>query len=138
LQETKLDLITKGLVNIWGILHVDWLYLGSMGALGGILLMWDTRVVEKIEEAVGSFSVSCKFRSVINHQEWAFSGVYGPQTDSERLIILDELAGISSWCDVPWCIGGDLNVVDFLQKNLEVLIFLQQWEDFRTLFSLLV
>jgi hypothetical protein len=138
LQETKLDLITKGLVNIWGILHVDWLYLGSMGALGGILLMWDTRVVEKIEEAVGSFSVSCKFRSVINHQEWAFSGVYGPQTDSERLIILDELAGISSWCDVPWCNGGDLNVVDFLQKNLEVLIFLQQWEDFRTLFSLLV
>ena len=100
--------------------------------------MWDTRVVEKIEEAVGSFSVSCKFRSVINHQKWAFFGVYGPQTDSERLIILDELAGIISWCDGPWCIGGDLNVVDFLQKNLEVLIFLQQWEDFQTLFSLVV
>jgi hypothetical protein len=79
LQETKLDLITKGLVrNIWGIHHMDWLYLSFMGASGGILLMWDTRVVEKIEDAVGVFSVSCKFRSMINCQEWAFSGVYGP------------------------------------------------------------
>ena len=79
LQETKLDLVTKGLVrNIWGVHHVDWLYLGSSGASGGILLMWDTRVMEKIEDAVGVFSVSCKFRSVITHQEWAFSGVYGP------------------------------------------------------------
>ena len=98
LQETKLDLITKGLVrNIWGIHHVDWLYLGLMGALGGILLMWDTRVVEKIEDAVGVYFVSCKFQPVINHQEWAFFGVYGPQTDRERLIMWDELADISSW-----------------------------------------
>ena len=107
LQEKKLDLITKGLVrNIWGIQHVDWLYLGSMGASSGILLMWDTRMVEKIEDAVGVISVSCKFRSVINHQEWAFSIVYGPQTDRERLVMWDELAGISSWWEVPWCIGA--------------------------------
>ena len=26
--------------------------------------MWDTRVVNKMEEAVGRFSVSCKFTSV--------------------------------------------------------------------------
>jgi hypothetical protein len=119
LQETKLELVTKGLVrNIWGIHHVDWLYLGSMGASGGILLMWDSRVVEKIDDAVGNFSVSCKFRSVVNQTEWAFSGVYGPQTDRERLIMWYELAGISSWWDVPWCIGGDLNVVRFLAEKL--------------------
>ena len=26
--------------------------------------MWDRRVVEKVEEAVGHFSVSCKFKNV--------------------------------------------------------------------------
>ena len=79
LQETKLELLTKGIVrNIWGIHHVDWLYLGSMGASGGILLMWDSRVVEKLDDAVGNYSVSCKFRSVVNQSEWVFSGVYGP------------------------------------------------------------
>jgi hypothetical protein len=28
-----------------------------MGALGGVVVMWDTRVVEKIDEAVGHFSI---------------------------------------------------------------------------------
>ena len=26
--------------------------------------MWDSRVVEKLEEAVGHYSVSCKFKNV--------------------------------------------------------------------------
>uniref|UniRef100_A0A2N9H2I2 Endonuclease/exonuclease/phosphatase domain-containing protein n=1 Tax=Fagus sylvatica TaxID=28930 RepID=A0A2N9H2I2_FAGSY len=116
--ETKLELVTKSLVrNIWGIHHLDWLYLGSMGASGGILLMWDTRVVEKIDDAVGNYSVSCKFRSVLNQLEWVFSGVYGPQMDRERLLMWYELAGISSWWDVPWCIGGDLNVWTLLWRG---------------------
>ena len=48
------------------------MYLGSNGASGGILLMWNRRVVEKIDEAVGLFSVSCKFRSIVDQHEWAF------------------------------------------------------------------
>ena len=65
LQETKMELITKAMIcNLWGDHHVDWSYLGSCGAFGGVLLMWDTRVVNKVEEAVWQFSVSCKFTSV--------------------------------------------------------------------------
>ena len=63
LQETKLELINRGVIcSLWGAQHVDWLYLGSVGALGGVLLMWDNRVVDKVEEAVVRFSVSCKFK----------------------------------------------------------------------------
>jgi hypothetical protein len=43
-----------------------------MGASGGILIMWDTRVVEKIEEVVGYYSVSCKFRSVTDSPRMDF------------------------------------------------------------------
>jgi hypothetical protein len=32
---------------------VDWTHLGLRGALGGILLMWDSGVVKKIEDCVG-------------------------------------------------------------------------------------
>jgi hypothetical protein len=38
--------------------------VGSRGALGGILLMWDRRVVEKIEEYVERYVVACAFHSV--------------------------------------------------------------------------
>jgi exonuclease III len=85
LQEMKLDLITKGIVrSLWGIHHVDWSYLGSEGGSGGILLMWDRRVVEKVDEAVGHFSLSCKFRCVADNYEWAFFYVYGPQSNREK------------------------------------------------------
>ena len=70
LQETKLELITRSLVHsLQGSHHVDWLYCGSNGALGGILVMWDTRVIEKLEDAVGNFSISCKFQFVLTRQE---------------------------------------------------------------------
>ncbi len=40
MQETKLDLITKGIVrSLLSIHHVDWLFLGSIEALGGVLIM---------------------------------------------------------------------------------------------------
>lgn len=79
LQETKMDQITNRVVrSLWGCLHADWVYRGSDGALRGILLMWDRRVVEKMEEDVGIYSISCKFRMVLDQHEWIFSGVYGP------------------------------------------------------------
>ena len=109
----------QGIVrSLWGIHHVDGVYLGSNGASGGILLMWDRRVVEKIDEAVGLFSVSCKFRSIADQHEWAFSGVYGPHSDGERRVMWDELAGIASWWGTPWCVGGDFNVIRFPTERL--------------------
>ena len=114
LQESKLELINRGVIfSLWGGHHVDWLYLGSVGASGGVLLMWDNRVVEKLEEAVGRFLVSCKFKNVVDQFVWAFTGVYGPNCDRDRGPLREELSGVCSWWDVPWCVGGDFNVVRF-------------------------
>ena len=37
--------------------------------------------MEKLEEAVGDFLVSCRFSNVGDNFEWAFTGVYGPNVD---------------------------------------------------------
>ena len=98
LQETKLEWVTKGLVrSIWSCPYIDWLYLGSEGASGGILLMWDIRVVEKIVEAVGHFSISCRFKNVSDQFEWAFTGIYGPNLNKKRQFMWEELASLNSW-----------------------------------------
>jgi hypothetical protein len=52
--------------SLWGIHHIDWLYLWSIRASGGILIMWDTRVVAKTDDAIGHYSVSCKFQNVLD------------------------------------------------------------------------
>jgi hypothetical protein len=38
-----------------GCQHVDRCFLGSRGASGGILLMWDRRAVHKLEDCEGRF-----------------------------------------------------------------------------------
>ena len=56
-----------------------------------------SKVVEKLEEAMGDFSVSFRFRNVGDDFEWAFTGVYGPNVDREKRLMWEELAGFYSW-----------------------------------------
>jgi exonuclease III len=93
-QETKVQVVTRELVqSLWGCAQVDWCYLGAQGASGGILIMWDRRVVEKVEW-VGCFTVACSFRSICDDFTWAFAGVYGPNRDNDRLMLWEELSSL--------------------------------------------
>jgi hypothetical protein len=77
LQETKLEFIPNNIVrSLWGCPYVDWCYLASCGASGGMLIMWDKRIVEKIDAFVGKFVLAYSFRSVVDDFPWAFDGVY--------------------------------------------------------------
>ena len=48
------------------------------GTAGGILVLWDRRVVQKRGFWRGSHSVSCHFQNVEDGFDWLFIGVYGP------------------------------------------------------------
>jgi hypothetical protein len=50
-----------------GFHHVDWCCLDFRGATGGVLITWDRRVEEKIEECMGEFSLAITFRNVEDH-----------------------------------------------------------------------
>ena len=54
LQETKLNFISRRDVSsLWGCHYVDWCYVAACGAAGGILVMWDKRVVTRVDIEVG-------------------------------------------------------------------------------------
>jgi exonuclease III len=98
LQETKLEAVSRGTIqSLWRGQYVDWLCLDSLEASGGILIMWDSRVVEKVDKAVGRFSISYRFKGVLSGFEWGFTGVYGPHRDVERRLMWEELAGVGTW-----------------------------------------
>ena len=63
LQETKIKEMTTGLVRSLGVRrHLDWRAINSRGAVGGILVFWDNRIVELVdwEEGVSQFRVGLK------------------------------------------------------------------------------
>lgn len=53
--------------------------------------MWDIRVQEKLEDMVGTFFVLVQWQGMVDGFIWACSGVYGPNENSERGVIWNEL-----------------------------------------------
>lgn len=112
LQDTKLEFISLNTIrSLWNCCQVGWSYFHSKEASGGILVMWDKRVAEKVDECGGLHNVEDGY-------QWFFASVYGPNTNSERRGMWDELDGLCSLWNLPWCIRGDFNVTHFPSKQL--------------------
>lgn len=62
--------------------------------------MWDRRVVEKIDECAGAFSMATSFRNVEDNFEWAFAAIYGSNVDSDTRMLWDELTRLISWWNI--------------------------------------
>ena len=75
-----------------------------MGASGGILILWDSRLLQQMEKDVGKSSLSCKFRNCEDNSTWVFTGVYGPTTKEGRDQLWEDLGAIIGLWGEPWCI----------------------------------
>ena len=54
LQETKISSVNSAvLCSLSGSPFIDWAVLGVVQTSGGVLLLWDKQVVEKIDVLVG-------------------------------------------------------------------------------------
>ena len=83
-QESKLFSLNSFVVrNLWGIQFVDWVVLDAVniaaGGGGWVLLVWDKRVFEKVDCAVGLFSVglfsvNVLLKEVVDDFVWDCSG----------------------------------------------------------------
>lgn len=57
LQETKLSVVDSTVKEVWG-LSAGWVCRESVGASGGILVMWNGKSFITRDQWVGSYSVS--------------------------------------------------------------------------------
>ena len=42
---------------------LEWGVLNARGAVGGVVVLWDNRVLELVRMEVGLFSISCRFKN---------------------------------------------------------------------------
>jgi hypothetical protein len=59
---------------------------------------------------VGEFNLAVTYRNIEDHFTWAFAGVYDLNSNRNRRLLRNELAGMLNWSNLPLCIGGDFNV----------------------------
>uniref|UniRef100_A0A2N9GXU6 Reverse transcriptase domain-containing protein n=1 Tax=Fagus sylvatica TaxID=28930 RepID=A0A2N9GXU6_FAGSY len=141
LQETKLDKVDGRMISsIWGNRFAGWEVLDAAHTAGGVLLLWDKRVVERIDSKVGMFSVSCHWKSLGDGFEWVGTGVYGPNRDDSRSELWAELVEVRNQWSQPWCIFGDFNVVRFPSERrgcVRVTPAMEEFSDFIDGFNLI-
>ncbi len=45
------------------------------------------------------------------------AGFYSPNIDYEIRLLWDELVGLLGWWNIPWCIGGNFNIIAFRVRD---------------------
>ena len=64
LQETKRKETTSEIIRSLPVgRHMDWVAANAEGASGGILILWDKRVLQLIRVEESCFTLSCRFRN---------------------------------------------------------------------------
>ncbi|KAL4651732.1 hypothetical protein ACB092_01G182200 [Castanea dentata] len=122
-QETKVSSIDVAFVrSLWGSPFIDWAVLDAMQSSGGVLLIWDKRVFEKLDVIVGQFSVSILLRGVVDDFVWACTVVYGPNDNGQRPLLWEELSQGASF---TWFRDSCLPSMSRIDR---ALIFLD-WEE---------
>ena len=99
LQETKMEVIDIQIIRsicLWS--NSEFAMCPSIGASGGILLVWNAVYWQKMDEFVGGFTVSVLLKDVRCKTEWVATSVYGSSSSSnyrvEFCIELSRAAGL--------------------------------------------
>ena len=78
--------------SLWSSPFIDWAVLDAVQISGGVLLIWDKRVFEKLDVMLRQFSVSVLLRGVVDDFVWSCTSVYGPNDNGQRSSLWEELS----------------------------------------------
>jgi exonuclease III len=121
-QETKLDVIDDFTVlQSLGPSFDEYMYLPAVQTRGGILLAWDTSVIELENFSFDTYAIMAEVKTRDNNRWW-ISTVYGPQDTADKINFLREISERRALCPGPWMIIGDFNMILYAsEKNNENL-----------------
>lgn len=75
-----------------------WRMLGSQLYPRGLL---SPQVLKLVDSCFVFFFVSVVFKNIEDGNQWLFSRVYGPNDDSCKSVLWDELVGVCALWDLP-------------------------------------
>jgi exonuclease III len=110
LQETKMEFFYHRIIKKFCPKHFDnFVYSPSVGASGGIIVLWNSSIFAGALVEIQRFSVVVNFTSKHNADSWTLVTVYGPCKGIERDNFISWLYNLSIPVDSHWLLLGDFN-----------------------------
>ncbi|XP_016199799.1 uncharacterized protein LOC107640815 [Arachis ipaensis] len=118
LVETKRQLVTKyDVMKIWGNGCAGWEYVGSDGASGGLLLMWDDGFFKMRNCYKGERWLCVEGILLENSINCAVFLIYGAHNRDEKLVVWEELSYMAGLCPGTCCFLGDFNEITQVEER---------------------
>lgn len=118
IQETKCA--NNHMVNISKRLgkHIEFIEVASQGWEGGIVSLWDTRVVNILSMEATRFFVAMEAQMIGNSETYLCTNVYGPQKLEDKFSFLHSLMSLKLRHPISKIImGGDFNMITSLLEK---------------------
>jgi len=111
IQETKRESFDSTYIRKFCPNNFDsFCFLPSLGASGGILVVWKSSTFTGNMVFQNRFSISVEFISTHNNDRWVLTSIYAPCDDEGKAVFLDWFRNIHMPDDVDWLILGDFNL----------------------------
>ena len=62
-------------------------------------------------------TVSGRITMLEENISWCITGVYGPQTDPEKIVIMQEISDLKHHMDEQWLLLGDFNLIYWMEEK---------------------
>lgn len=113
LQETKIANWTHTLINetVGADLALNAVFLPSTGASGGILLAASQRFFSLGNPHLTPNSVTATITMLADNTQWSITGVYGPQSDNDKMLFMQEITDLMQNTLPTWLLLGDFNLI---------------------------
>jgi exonuclease III len=118
LQETKIQNCDNAFIRKLAPRRFDRFdFIPSVGASGGILLVWNSTVFTGSIVDKQRFGITASFTSNQNGQTWKLTSVYGPCIEPARSEFITWLRGHQIQEDENWLFMGDFNFYRSLENR---------------------
>jgi hypothetical protein len=86
-------------------------YVPSIGASGGLIIIWDSSIFSGKVMHCEQFAISVYFTSTQSAQSWTLGNVYGPCSRDQRDDFVQWLFNLNIPPDEDWLLVGDYNFI---------------------------
>lgn len=129
LREAKIHCNIDSVIrNIKGSRRCGREWVLQEGASGGLIVIWNEDTLEKqavfkSQRASNLKECTINFLSKSDDFRWVVANTYGPNEETERSAFQDLLSFFLSRWLIPWCFGGDFNMVRFSYEKKKGVYF---------------
>lgn len=113
LQETKLAQVDDAAIceTLGPQFLGNYATLPAEGVRGGILLGFSQDHYQMQNVDIRRYTISATVRRKVDNGVWTVTGVYGPQSDGDKLQFLEEIRAVKQLALQSWTILGDFNMI---------------------------